>query len=510
MAKPLNQAELSLDQYIPTREPLIKKELAELLSTEMPTVGQLLGLILEEDQTLLKLAQADTAGKISLFSADADRITGQITATDNAFRAKVITPNIAPEQILTATSAYRDSLAQLDAQKLKVSRALEELDLQAQQLKNAKSHSGKLESGLNTVIEKIGDRPIPLTFLAALFSIGLEKPTSVAEQTVLPTVDLDQIAIDATTKMASLHTRQDEGDLTHKKVVAKLREHRKYQTIAMPTDLDLNQILLDKGIDLARLEKETGKPMLKAHVIRTMPKFIATDLRLELNSDTINEALELMANDAITTEDLKGRESLSILVEALKANAPAPAPAKIEIIEQQKTLITTTEGIAPVTIQVSRDAKSFDPKLKETKPILVIDDNDPLALVFTRIAKNDYLEITEPGLLAAAMTGKKVRSEGRVSAAARKTAMEKLQTNIIALTDTAKRQGILTLDKLADSNDIKIPDEMRTFFRNKCQNVPIANLAVIEGQIAAGYHQEKAKTLDQLALKLQKRKLSGN
>ena len=90
-------------------------------STEMPTVGQFLGLILEEDQALLKLAQSDTTGKINLFSADAERITGQITATDAGFRAKIITPDIAPEEILAATSAYRDSLAEFEAQRLKVS-----------------------------------------------------------------------------------------------------------------------------------------------------------------------------------------------------------------------------------------------------------------------------------------------------------------------------------------------------------------------------------------------------
>jgi hypothetical protein len=504
MAKSLNPAELNLDQYLPARKPLVQEKLTGLLNTEMPTVGQLLGLILEEDQALLKLAQLDTNGKINLLSVDVQNIAGQITNTDSGFRDKIIKPDIAAETILAETASYRDSLAQLEAQRLKISGALEELESQGQQLKNAKSRSGKLETGFNLVLEKVGDRPIPVTVLAALFGIGLEKPPSIVEQVTLPAIDLDQIAHQATSAMASLFTRKDER--LDVQMITKLQERRKYQAVTMPEDVDLNALLEKRGINLFSLEKTTGKPMLKAHVIRTMPKFIATDLRFELNQTTVNLALDLMAQGAITDEDLRDRESLTILVNALmeKANSSAPVKGVVQVKGEIKA-----EEVEPVTKMVSRDGHPFDPKPKEFKPVLVIEDDDPLALIFTKIAKNDYLEITEPGLLAAAMKGRKVKSEGKVSAAARNTAMEKLRTNIITLTDTAKSKGILTLGKLADSNDIAMPDEMRTFFKEKCPDAPIGNIALIEGQIEAGYHQEKAKTLDQLALKLQKIKLSG-
>lgn len=269
-----------------------------------------------------------------------------------------------------------------------------------------------------------------------------------------------------------------------------------------PVHLNVLKILEEEGVDLSTLTSTNAQG-----IAVSLKALLLNDVGIEKPTlDDMEQALRGIVRGDYR-EVLDRRRTLLTLDGLAK---PKTAPAKIETLGEPATLVKKIEETTPITKAVGRDGQPFDPKPKELKPILVIDDDDPLALIFTKIAKNDYLEITEPGLLAAAMTGKKARSEGRVSATARKTAMEKLQTNIIALTDTAKRQGILTLDQLADSNDIKIPDEMRTFFRNKCQNVPIANLAVIEGQIAAGYHQEKAKTLDQLALKLQKRKLSGN
>ena len=154
------------------------------------------------------MAQSDVTGKINLFDADAKNIAGQITNTDAGFRDKITRPDIAPETILAETASYRNSLAELEAQRLKISGALEVLDSQAQQLKNSKTHSGKLEAGFSRVIENLGDRPLPPTILAALFGFSLEKPPAVAEQVDLPAVDLDQIALQATTQMASLHTRK--------------------------------------------------------------------------------------------------------------------------------------------------------------------------------------------------------------------------------------------------------------------------------------------------------------
>ena len=114
---------------------MVREKLAELSNTYMPTVGQLLGLILGEDQALLKMAQSDVTGKINLFDADAKNIAGQITNTDAGFRDKITRPDIAPETILAETASYRNSLAELEAQRLKISGALEVLDSQAQQLK---------------------------------------------------------------------------------------------------------------------------------------------------------------------------------------------------------------------------------------------------------------------------------------------------------------------------------------------------------------------------------------
>ncbi len=506
MAKLQNTAEFDLSKYLLSRKPLVREQLTDLLKTEMPTVSQFLGLILEEDQTLLKLAQSDTSGKINLFSADAENLSSQIANTDAGFRAQITRADITPEKILAETSSYRNSLAQLEAQRLKISGALEDLDLQAQQLKNAKTHSGKLTTGFNSVIEKFGDRPLPPTFLAALFSLAIpdaaESPTT-PQPNALPTVNLDAIADRATDQMASLFTRKDEP--LANQMISKLRERRKYQTLTMPDDVDLNQMLSDRGIDLSELESKTGKPMLKAHIIRTMPKFL-TELHFELNKDTINQALDLMAQGAVTKKDLKERESLVTLVNALvqKANSAAPVKGVVQVKKETK---------AEEAVLVIRDAgqgeRKFDLKPKEAKPLLVIEKKDPLALIFTSIAKNDYLEITEPGYLAAAMSGKKIKSEGKVSAAARNNAMNKLRTNIITLTDVAKSKGILTLGKLAESTEITMPDEMRTFFKEKCPDAPIGNIAFVEGQIAAGYHQEKARTLSQLALKLQNKKTIG-
>lgn len=269
-----------------------------------------------------------------------------------------------------------------------------------------------------------------------------------------------------------------------------------------PVHLNVLKILEEEGVDLSTLTSTNAQG-----IAVSLKALLLNDVGIEKPTlDDMEQALRGIVRGDYR-EVLDRRRTLLTLDGLAK---PKTAPVKIETLGEPTTLVKKIEETIPITKVVDLDGQPFDPKPKELKPILVIDEDDPLALIFTKIAKNDYLKITEPGLLAAAMTGKKARSEGRVSATARNTAMEKLQANIIALTDTARRQGILTLDKLADSNDIQMPDEMRTFFRNKCQNVPIANLAVIEGQIAAGYHQEKAKTLNQLALKIQKRKLSGN
>ena len=100
MAKSLNQAELDLNQYLPERKLLVREKLAELSNTYMPTIGQLLGLILGEDQALLKMAQSDVTGKINLFDADAKNIAGQITNTDAGFRDKITRPILRQKQFL--------------------------------------------------------------------------------------------------------------------------------------------------------------------------------------------------------------------------------------------------------------------------------------------------------------------------------------------------------------------------------------------------------------------------
>ena len=76
--------------------------------------------------------------------------------------------------------------------------------------------------------------------------------------------------------------------------------------------------------------------MLKAHVMRTMPKFIASDLHFELSADTVNEVLDLMAQGAIGEADLKDRESLTILVNALVEKANSAAPVKGVVYVKEK------------------------------------------------------------------------------------------------------------------------------------------------------------------------------
>lgn len=494
-----------LSQYLPARKSLVEEKLVELAKTEMPTVGQLLGLILEEDRSLLKLAHTDTTGKISSSSADADRITGQITATDNAFRTKVITPNIAPEQILAATSAYKDSLAELEAQRLKVSGALGELESQAQQLKNAKTHSGKLESGLSAVIEKVGDRPIPPTILAALFGFGQEKPPAVVEQTALPTVDLDQIALRATTEMASLHTRKDDHLLAENITVSvkSARSVGRPNLSGKPTPIHFKAlaILREEGVDLSELVDSTNAQ----GITMALKALLRKDVGIEPTVEEMEQALRGIVRGEYK-EVLDNRKTLLALNGLAK---PRSAPAKIETLKEPATLVKRIEEITPVTKAVGRDAQPFDPKPKELKRVFVIEDDDPLAMVFTKIAKNGYLAITEPGYLAAAISGKGTEKKGRISTADQRSAMTTLDANITNLVDQGRKFGLSTLGDLANSDRIKMPDQMRSFFREKCPQAPIGNLAIIDGQIRAGYHQEKAKTLDQLALKIQKMKLSG-
>lgn len=486
-------------KYLPARKTLVEDKLTELKNAETPTIGQLLDLMLEEDQALLKLAQSDTAERINLFSIDDERVKSQIADTDAAFRAQVINPDIAPEKILAATSSYRDSLTGLEAQRLKVSKALEELDLQAQQLKSAKLHSGKLKNGLNAVIEKVGDRPISPTVLAALFGL-LEKPPVTADQTVLVPVDLDKIALEATVQMASLHTRTDDKGKLGQQIVARLQERRKYQTITMPPNLDLNQMLLEKGVDLARLEKETGKPMLKAHIVRTMPKFIATDLRLELSADTINEALELMANDAITTEDLKGRESLSILIDALKANAPAPA--KIEeitpqIIEELKTSISEPK----FTAQPQEVFSASEPTSKKTKLDLALLTD---ALTFDRHGKWKSGDLVSFSEIATDQRLSKEQGPAGNRRRDRQQVFAEVQTDFSTtvgqVIKMADRIGAQTIEQILNNKALEIPETQRQKLLPFAA-VPVNQLPrVLEAIKMHGGISNKFKPVDQQSL----------
>ena len=117
----------------------------------------------------------------------------------------------------------------------------------------------------------------------------------------------------------------------------------------------------------------------------------------------------------------------------------------------------------PVTKAVGRDAQPFDPKPKELKPVFVIEDDDPLAMIFTKIAKNGYLVITEPGYLAAAISGKSTEKKGRISTADQRSAMTTLDANITNLVDQGRKFGLSTLGDLANSDRIKMPDQMRSF-----------------------------------------------
>ena len=263
----------------------------------------------------------------------------------------------------------------------------------------------------------------------------------------------------------------------------------------------VSDILKEEGVDLSELDSTNAPGITMA-----LKALLRNDVGIaEPTIEEMEQALRgIVRGDYKVLLD--NRRTLLVLDGLAK---PKLAPVDIAVTDEPDPLTVSIEEIAPVTKAVGRDAQPFDPKPKELKPVFVIEDDDPLAMIFTKIAKNGYLVITEPGYLAAAISGKSTEKKGRISTADQRSAMTTLDANITNLVDQGRKFGLSTLGDLANSDRIKMPDQMRSFFREKCPQALIGNLAIIDGQIRAGYHQEKAKTLDQLALKIQKMKLSG-